>query len=73
MNRVCIGNFRCRDDIWDFQIGIFAGSGSDAYRLIRKTHMKAVFVGCGINRYRFDSHFLAGAQNPHCNFAAVGY
>ncbi len=72
VNRIGIGDFRCRDDVGNVEVALGALRRANANRLVGETHVEALRVGCGIHRHRLDAHFLAGADHPEGNLTAVG-
>ena len=73
MDGINIGDFSGGDDGRDIQVAVGAGSRADADGLIGKADMQRVFVGLGVDRDGADIHLLAGPDNAHGDFPAVGY
>ena len=72
MNRLHVGDFRGRDDARDVQVRLRRRRFADADRLVRQLQIRRLPVGSGINDGRLDAHFAAGADDPQCDFSAVG-
>jgi hypothetical protein len=47
--------------------------GPDAHDAIGERHVKRAGIGIRIHRHRFNTKLTAGADDPHGNFAAIGY
>lgn len=73
MNSIGIGYFCCRDNAWNVQITLRTGRWANAHGLIRKANVQTILVGRGVNRNRFDVHFLTRSDNAQSNFTSVGY
>jgi hypothetical protein len=72
VNRVHICNFCRADDAVDAQVAFAAGTLADANRFVRKLHMHGVRVRLRIDGHGADVQFLAGADDAHGNFTAIG-
>ena len=63
MNRHGIRNFRRADDGGNIQIALSAFGRADADGFIRETRVQTIAVGFGVDSYRADAKFLAGADD----------
>src|SRR5450830_252312 len=66
------GHFRGRDDGRDVQVGLGGRRRADAHGFVRQAQVHQLLVGIGVDGDGLDPQFLAGAQDPQCNFTAVG-
>ena len=73
MNRLGSRVSGCGQDGIDVQVTLQGGRRADEYRLISHLHVKSRAVHCGIYRHRTNPHFPAGANDPKCDFPAIGY
>ena len=73
MDGVHVGDFRRADDAVDAQIAFVGGGFADADGFIGELDVHGVAVRLGINGHRADIQFLAGANDAHGDFSAVGY
>jgi hypothetical protein len=63
----------CRGhQVWYVQIGIDTGGTTNANSLIREFHVKAVFIGSGINRNGLDTHLPTGSDDPQRDLTTIG-
>ena len=60
------------DDRLDRQVGRRRRGGSDAEGLIGHLDVERIAVGVGVDRDAGDAQLPAGADDPHCDLAAVG-
>ena len=72
MDGVDVGDFRGADDVRDVQIAFGAARRADADGFVGKPHVQRVAVGFGIDGDGGNAQFLAGANHPQGDFAAVG-
>jgi hypothetical protein len=72
MHGVGAGDFAGRDDLVDVQIAVARWRRPDADALVGEAHMHGVGVGGRMHHHRLDAEFLAGAQHPKGDFAAIG-
>jgi hypothetical protein len=72
MNCIHVGNFRGADDSIRAQIAICTLGAADANGFIGKLHMQGLNIGFGIDGQGLDTHFATRANNPECDFTAVG-
>ena len=72
MNRLHIRDLRGRDDAGNIQITFRRRGVADADRLIRQLQISRVFVRRRINHRRLHAHLPAGADDPQCDFSAIG-
>ena len=72
MDGIGIGDFGGTDDRLHVQIAFGARRRTDADALIGQLHMQCLTVGIRMHRHRFDAQFLAGADDPQGDFAAIG-
>ena len=72
MNRIHVADLRGADDPVDLQIRLRARRRPDADGLVRELHMERIHIRLGIHGQRFDAEFLAGADDPEGDLAAVG-
>ncbi len=73
MDGIDIGNFRRADDAVDPQVAFAAGGFADADGFVGHLDVHGIGVDFGINRDGADVHLLAGADDAHGNFPAVGH
>ena len=73
MHGVGAGDLAGREQRRHVEITVLGGRRSDADALIGEPHMHGVGVGGGVHRDGRDAEFLARAQNPQCDLAAIGY
>src|ERR1051326_3842055 len=73
MYGIGIGDLGCRNDTWNIEIRIFAWRRTNAHGFISKFYVQGIFIGSGINRYRFYAHFAAGADDPECDLTTISY
>ncbi|CAB4562116.1 unannotated protein [freshwater metagenome] len=63
------------DDIeneFGVQVALSCRCAAKCIGLIGEAHMEGVTVEIGVHRHGSDAHFLTGADDTDCNFAAVG-
>src|SRR5207244_2831954 len=73
MNRIRIGKLRCADYTWNVQVAIDALRRSNAYGLIRESHMKGMAVRLGKHSNRLDTHFFAGKYDLEGDLTTIRY
>jgi hypothetical protein len=71
MNRLRANGSGCRHDLIAAQVRILGRCGADWDGFIRQSHVHGPRVHSGIDRHRANPQFLAGAHDPHSNFAAI--
>ena len=72
MNRIRPGNFGCRDDRGDVEIAVGRRRWANADCVVGQAHMHRLGVGGGMDRNRFDTHFMGSAMDAERDFATVG-
>src|ERR1700759_4308833 len=72
MNRVRGGDLGCADDVRNCEVALRSLRWTDAHRLIGEAHVQRARVGLGVNGHGLNAELFAGANDPHCDFAAVG-
>ena len=73
MHRVGAGDLAGRQQRRHVEIAVLGRRRADADALVGQPHMHGVGVGGGMHRDGRDAEFLARAQNPQCDLAAIGY
>ena len=73
MHRVGAGDLAGREQRGHVEIAVLRRRRADADALVGEAHMHGVGVGGGMHRDGGDAEFLARAQNPQCDLAAIGY
>ena len=59
------------DQAVDVEIGLGRGRGADVEGLARKTDVKGLTVGVGVDRHRPDAHLLARPDDPDRDLTPV--
>jgi hypothetical protein len=72
VNSLGVGDFGGADDRRNVQVAVASRRRADAQRFVGEAYMHQVTVGLRVNGDGADTEFLAGAQDPQGNFAAVG-
>jgi hypothetical protein len=72
MDRVCARDLARREERGDVEIGVFRSGRTDAHAFIGEAHVHGVSVGGRVHGHGLDAEFLASAQYPQCDLAAVG-
>ena len=72
MHRVAVGDFGRADHRVNIQVAARALGGTDADGFVGEARVQAVAVGFGVDRHGADAQVLAGADDAHGDFAAVG-
>ena len=73
MHRVRAGDLAGGQQRRHVEIAVLRRRRADADAFVGKPHMHGVGVGGGMHRDGADTEFLARAQNPQGNLAAIGY
>ena len=73
MDRVRAGDLAGGQQRRHVEIAVLRRRRADADAFVGKPHMHGVGVGGGMHRDGTDTEFLARAQNPQGNLAAIGY
>jgi hypothetical protein len=60
------------DQLVDAEVTLAGRGGPDVHRPVGGPHKRGGAVGVGIDRHRLESLFVAGADDPEGDFAAVG-
>src|SRR5262249_32705067 len=71
VNRVGIRDFRGADDGWNVEIAACAFGRSDTDCFVGEAHRQTVPVRFGVNGYRADPQFLAGAYHPKGDLSTI--
>ena len=72
MHGVGAGDLAGRQNGRDVEIAVLGRRRADAHALVGEAHMHGVGVGGGMHRHGRDAEFLAGAQHPQRDLAAIG-
>ncbi len=67
-----VADFGGTDDPVNFEITFLTGSFTDTDCFVRQLNVQRIDIRRRVNRQRFDAKFLAGADDPQSDFAAVG-
>ena len=72
VNRLGIGDFRCRNDRRDVEITQLRRGRADAHRFVGQADVLGLAVGVGMHHHGLDTQFAAGALDAQGNFATIG-
>ena len=73
VNGLDVGNLSGGDDARDVEVAFGRRARSDTDPLVGKMEIARRGVGLGEHGHRLDAQFLAGADDPQSDFAAIGY
>src|SRR4051794_7679664 len=73
MDGIGAGDLASRHDLVDVQVAVAGRRRSDADAFIGEPDMHGIRIGGRMHRDRGDAEFLARAQDPESDLAAIGY